>query len=460
MGWIRRPTCGKCSSASRNTQSIGSGNCCHGICPLEKQIDLPHKREGRARLAQSSTADSVAMPNPEAFPQADGPQLSIAAIGPVACAAVAADRHNMLGALVRRQDEPLQQLLERLDVAVYLALDEEQFTDEINVSQSRGPVSDRPKRAIFLVLHERKTETTKLEKKFLMLALVLSAAFQGAAHAHGFAGARFFPATIQTDDPFVADEGSLPTVTRNPADPDGSHETDYGVDLAKRITRNFGVTFSEQWRVTRPNGSPSVSGWDSLTTGQQYQLFIDGKHEAMGLIGLQENWAHTGSKSLGQPDFTTLSPTFDFGKGFGNLPQSMRWLRPFAITGNVGFDLPTKSSSGDTPNPDVFNLGVAIEYSLQYLESQVKDVGLRAPFNHVVPIVEITSSMPIDRAHSTTTGTIAPGVIWSGQHYQVGAELLFPYGSGQGHNVGAVVQLHFYLDDIFPHGIGKPLIGS
>jgi len=66
------------------------------------------------------------------------------------------------------------------------------------------------------------------------------------ALAHGFAGKRFFPATIQTDDPFVADEGSLPTITWNPTAADGSHETDYGIDLAKRITPDFGVTFSEQ----------------------------------------------------------------------------------------------------------------------------------------------------------------------------------------------------------------------
>jgi hypothetical protein len=31
--------------------------------------------------------------------------------------------------------------------------------------------------------------------------------------AHGFAGSRFFPATIVIDDPFVADELSLPTVS-------------------------------------------------------------------------------------------------------------------------------------------------------------------------------------------------------------------------------------------------------
>jgi len=280
------------------------------------------------------------------------------------------------------------------------------------------------------------------------------------AHAHGFAGARFFPATIQTDDPFVADEGSLPTITWRPAGADGSHETDYGLDLAKRITPNFGVTFSEQWRVVRPNGSPFVSGWDALTTGQQYQLFIDGEHEAMGLIGLREVWAHTGGKALGQSEFTTLSPTFDFGKGLGNLPDSVRWLRPLAVTGNVSVDFPTKSSSSDgTPNPNVFNFGVAIEYGLQYLQSQVKNIGLAPPFDRMTPLVEITSSTPLNRVVKATTGVIAPGVIWSGQYFQLGAELLIPYGSGQGHGVGGVLQLHFYLDDIFPNSMGKPLLG-
>ena len=40
------------------------------------------------------------------------------------------------------------------------------------------------------------------------------------AFAHGFAGNRFFPATLATDDPFVADELSLPTfqAIRQPGD--------------------------------------------------------------------------------------------------------------------------------------------------------------------------------------------------------------------------------------------------
>ena len=44
------------------------------------------------------------------------------------------------------------------------------------------------------------------------LALLLIALSAAEAFAHCFVGPRFFPATLATDDPCVADEMSLPTV--------------------------------------------------------------------------------------------------------------------------------------------------------------------------------------------------------------------------------------------------------
>src|SRR5579864_6581908 len=62
------------------------------------------------------------------------------------------------------------------------------------------------------------------------------------AGAHGFAGDRFFPATILTDDPFVADEMSLPTFTRPPTAADGTHEFDLDMDISKQILPDLGFT--------------------------------------------------------------------------------------------------------------------------------------------------------------------------------------------------------------------------
>jgi len=76
---------------------------------------------------------------------------------------------------------------------------------------------------------------------------VLLAGRPDLADAHGFAGNRFFPATILTDDPFVADEMSLPTFTRPPTAADGTREFDLDVDIAKRITPNLGFTVGYGW---------------------------------------------------------------------------------------------------------------------------------------------------------------------------------------------------------------------
>ncbi len=85
-------------------------------------------------------------------------------------------------------------------------------------------------------------------------------------------------------------------------------------------------------------------------TGMQYQLFINGPHESMALAGFNMSWANTGQRAgSGAPDFTTLSPTFDFGKGFGDLPDSLSWLQPLAITGNLSVDFPTKTESYGNP---------------------------------------------------------------------------------------------------------------
>jgi hypothetical protein len=179
----------------------------------------------------------------------------------------------------------------------------------------------------------------------------------------------------------------------------------------------------------------------------------------MALAGLNVTWAHTGARATANPDFTTLSPTFDFGKGFGDLPASLTWLRPLAITGNLSVDFPTKAQSEGSPNPNVFNVGFAFEYSLEYLQHHVKDIGLRAPFDRMIPLVEVAVSTPFNRGQNgQSTGTVQPGVIWAGQYFQVGAEAIIPVNSRTGHGVGAVLQLHFFLDDLFPRSIGRPLI--
>ena len=50
-------------------------------------------------------------------------------------------------------------------------------------------------------------------------------------------------------------------------------------------------------------------------------------------------------------------------------------------------------------NPKVVQWGFSVQYSLQYLQSFVRDVGLPAPFNRMIPLVEVALQTPVEGPH-------------------------------------------------------------
>jgi hypothetical protein len=295
-------------------------------------------------------------------------------------------------------------------------------------------------------------------------------------YGHGFAGARFFPATLSTDDPFVSDELSLPTVStiRTPDD-GGTRETDISVDIAKRITPQFGIEIGETLSVVNPHEGQTANGFGNLELAGKYQLLKNGPHEAIVSVGLDVEIGGTGSSAIGADSFSTWEPAVFFGKGFGDLPEALRFLKPIAITGVAGIAIPSSASTRTITvneetaerdveierHPDVLEWGFALEYSLIYLQSQVQDMHLPAPVDRLIPLVEFAMETPLNRGPTgPTTGTINPGVIWAGRYFQVGVEAVIPINEHTGNNVGVIAQLHFFLDDLFPHSIGRPLFGG
>lgn len=307
-------------------------------------------------------------------------------------------------------------------------------------------------------------------------ALVL---LSSSASAHCFVGARFFPATVNVDDPCVADELSLPTISRfkNGDDP-SARETDISAEWSKRITDTFGVSIGSAWTHLRPPGGPSVSGFQNLETSFKWQFLTVPDHEFVVSIALNIEWGGTGALSVGAERFSTYTPTLFFAKGLGDLPQSAGWARAFALTGQVGYAIPGRRSTlngfvidPDTGaatadievNPDVLAWGGTLQYSMPYLKSNVIDLGLPDFINRLIPIVEVSMLTPV--AHTVTsgtatTGTINPGFIYVGNTFQIAAEAIIPLNRASGTGVGGLVQLHFYLDDIFPTSIGRPIFTS
>jgi len=294
------------------------------------------------------------------------------------------------------------------------------------------------------------------------------------ASAHCFVGGRFLPATLNVDDPCVADEFSFPTIAsfKNGDDP-STRELDIAAEFSKRITENFGVSIATAWTQLSPSGEPRVNGFQNLEASFKYQFLTEPARERVMSGALVVEFGHSGSGGVGAESFSTFTPTFYFGQGFGGLDDSMRMARPFALTGQVGYAIPSRSSNTSTDpdsgetfkelNPQFLTYGLTLQYSMPYLKANVADLGLPEFCNHLIPIVEAQFQTPVANYRGSgigTTGTVNPGVIWTGRYFQVGLEAIVPINRASGTGVGVLAQLHFYLDDLFPGSLGKPIFGN
>jgi hypothetical protein len=310
------------------------------------------------------------------------------------------------------------------------------------------------------------------------LAIALVPLTQGVAHE--IVGNRFFPATIGIDDPGVNDELSLPTVDSfKTGDVPPVRQRDISSEFSKRITEDFAISFGSTYTFLGPidPAAAGANGFQNLDTTFKYRVYKNPEHEFVMSVGLSIEWGGTGAESVGAEPFHHYTPNLYFGKGLGDLPDTLSWIRPVAITGQVGYSIPARNSTttlGIDPdtgnptvdtqfNPRVLNWGATIQYSMPYLKSAVVDLGLPEFINHLIPLVEATLQTPVANTLTSgtmTTGTINPGIIWVGSTFQVAVEALIPINRQSGTNVGVIAQLHLYLDDIDPRGIGKPIFGG
>ena len=266
------------------------------------------------------------------------------------------------------------------------------------------------------------------------------------AWAHGLAGRRFFPATLAIEDPFVADELALPSFSYING-PEGK-ETSIGGEFQKSITPNFGISVGGEYVILDPAESEaeSTSGFANPEVGVKYTFFRSDAHETILSLAFDWEIGGVGKEAVGASSSSSVAPSFLFGQGLGDLPDALAYLRPLAVTGVFGAEIPFA-------NDDAIALtyGIAIEYSLAYLQNVVRDVGLPRFVSQLVPVVELLFETPIEGEEKwKTTGTVNPGLIWAGKYVEVGVEAIIPINERTGKDVGVRALLHFFLDDLWP----------
>jgi len=167
----------------------------------------------------------------------------------------------------------------------------------------------------------------------------------------------------------------------------------------------------------------------------------------------------------------SLLPSITFGRGFGDLPDGLAWLRPFGITGAVSAEIPTSSTSVNfgldpttgrfgpvtSANVEILRWGFAIEYSTLYLTDRFKPGQLPKdePLHQLVPLVEFEFDSP---RGEKTAATMNPGLSYVEDVWQLSGEFIVPLNSQGGRGLGFRTQLLLFLDDLAPSLFGKPLL--
>ncbi len=307
----------------------------------------------------------------------------------------------------------------------------------------------------------------------LLIALAMLAGVHS-AYAHGIAGNRFFPGTLSFDDPAVADEAILPNFASFKSPVDGGNVVDNRFDWSffRLLTPTLGVGVDSAW-VHRNWGNALRSGSDVTSLGLKGEVYRNDLHEMLVSARLGWGIGHSGAQGISANAPDLLQPGIFFGKGFGDLPDGLAWLRPFGITGAITLDHPMTGNSINfgidpqtgqlgpmlTRNVDILHWGFALEFSTLYLTSRFTPGKLPKdePLNQLVPLVEFSFDSP---RGEKTLATMNPGLSYVAVSWQLAAEAIVPLNSEAGRSIGARAQLLLFLDELIPSLFGKPLLSD
>jgi len=287
-------------------------------------------------------------------------------------------------------------------------------------------------------------------------------ALPGTAQAHAVAGARIFVNTLLIDDPGVGDEANLPIFSVQ--SPDGkSTVTDLNFEYDKTVTENLGLGAGTDydWITNGSNNDKkSHGGFNDPYVQLKYRWIMLPEHEFMSSVQIQQSFGRAGTAGIDSGyDTTTISGYF--GKGLGDIPFDT--IRPFAVTGELDYNIPNAGYANGYGGLNYWTGGLTLQYSIPYLQSQIKDYGMPTLLANLTPVAELGWSSAA--AGSTfrptgdpTTFTLGTGAVWTGEYYSLSTELLWPLNGAAGHGLGVIGQFHLYFDDLFPDTLGKPLI--
>ena len=308
--------------------------------------------------------------------------------------------------------------------------------------------------------------------RYGVIASVLVMSAQ-AADAHGIAGNRFFVGTLTFDDPAVADEAVLPNFSSLDHPAEGGKAVDDRINwsFVRLLTPTLQVSIDSGW-IHRSWPAAQASGFDTTDTGIKGEIFRNNEHETLVSAGIAWGIGRSGAQGVGAEEPNAVQPAIYFGKGFGDLPDWLSWLRPFAVTGAIVDEIPTGTTGTAlvpnmpprklgpvlVPQVETLHWGFSIQYSTYYLTSRFTGGPPKEePLNQLVPLVEFSFDSPRGQ---NTAATMNPGLAYVAVTWQLAAEAIVPLNRDGGSGTGFRAQLLLFLDDLIPSLFGKPLLSD
>jgi hypothetical protein len=305
-----------------------------------------------------------------------------------------------------------------------------------------------------------------------VLALTLFA-LAHSADAHGIAGNRFFVGTLTFDDPSIADEAIVPNFStlNHPVEGGSAVDNRFDWSFTRLLTPVLQAQVDSAW-IHRNWPTARTSGFDTTDVGIKSEIYRNNQHEMLVSAGILWGIGHSGSQAVGADQPNSIQPGVFFGKGFGDLPDGLAWLRPFAVTGAFVDELPFGATttalgintpsgrlqSTFVPTVETLHWGLSVQYSTYYLTTRFtggppKD----EPLNQLLPLVEFSFETPRGQ---NTVATMNPGLAYVAVAWQLAAEVIVPLNREAGNSTGFRAQLLFFLDDLIPKLFDKPLLSD
>jgi len=145
------------------------------------------------------------------------------------------------------------------------------------------------------------------------------------AHAHGIAGNRYFPGTLTFDDPAVADELLFDYATRQHPAEDGGLVRDNAASITfmRLLTPDVAFGASTTGIVRSRSNFAQQAGFDNVDLTFKAMLFRSDPHEILLSAAIRWEIGGTGNAAVGGDRPNILQPGIFYGKGFGDLPDSL-----------------------------------------------------------------------------------------------------------------------------------------